>query len=449
MALRWIDRRLNIGGDAGLKPRFPIMLDWTPDIQARADGNAASSAARGPRWSRATAIHWIILALALGVACGLVFPAQSQHLAVVSNIFIRLIKAAVVLIVFPMLVKGIAGHSKSRGSVGRWIVKSLAYFFAITTVAAALGLLAVYVIRPGDGVRLTADSGTANLPDAKLSASQFLEQLAPQSFFESAANNDLIQVVVFGAVFAVALSRIEIRRRAVILRFFDAWLAVMFEYIAIVMKFAPLAVGAAMAATVGHSGLGVLLSLGKLVVTVYGALALFILGVLWPIAAMARIPVRKFLSAVGEPAMIAFSCSSSEAGLPLLLDRLKALVPEEMLSIVVPIGYILNLDGTALYLSVASIFIAQASGVALTSSRVFMMILTLLLASKGLAGVPRACFVILSATLATFGLPVEGVALILGVDAILDCARSATNLFGNALWSVLLARWEGKLGASQ
>jgi proton glutamate symport protein len=426
------------------------MLDQVPDqkIQPPAHDNVAPSAARRPWWLRATPTHWIVLALGLGVVCGLLFPAQSQHLAVVSNIFLRLIKSAVVLIVFPMLVKGVAGHTKSPASVGRWIVKSLAYFFIITTVAALLGLLAVCVIRPGDGLKLTADAGTVNLQDTKLSASKFIEQLAPQSFFESAANNDLIQVVVFGAIFAIALSRIEVRRRAVILRFFDAWLATMFEYIAIVMKFAPLAVGAAMAATVGHSGLGVLLSLGKLVVTVYGALALFVLGVLWPIAAMARIPIRRFLGAVGEPAMIAFSCSSSEAGLPLLLDRLKALVPEEMLSVVVPIGYILNLDGTALYLSVASVFIAQAGGVALTSGRVFMMIVTLLVASKGLAGVPRACFVILSATLATFGLPVEGVALIMGVDAILDCARSATNLFGNALWSVLLARWEGKLEES-
>jgi proton glutamate symport protein len=427
------------------------MLDQAPqdEVQPRTEDNAAAPPQpreTPPRWLRTNATQWLVIALGLGVGCGLLFPAQSQHLAVVSNIFLRLIKAAVVLIVFPMLVKGIAGHTKSPADMGRWIVKSLAYFCVITSVAALIGLLAVYLVRPGDGVKLNAGAGPvkATGDSSRILVSKFIEQLAPQSFFESAANNDLLQVVVFGAIFAVALSRIEARRKAVVLGFFDAWLAAMFEYIAIVMKFAPLAVGAAMAATVGHSGLGVLLSLGKLVLTVYGALALFLFGVLWPIAAIARIPVRRFLGAVGEPAMIAFSCSSSEAALPLLLDRLKAFVPEEMLSIVLPIGYIFNLDGTALYLSVASVFIAQAGGVTLSSGQVCMMILTLLLASKGLAGVPRACFVILSATLTTFGLPVEGVALILGVDAIIDCARSATNLCGNALWSVLLAHWEGK-----
>jgi proton glutamate symport protein len=255
-----------------------------------------------------------------------------------------------------------------------------------------------------------------------------------------------LQVVVFSIIFAVALTKVSGKPRETMLSFFEGLSEVMFKFTGIVMLFAPFGIGAAMAVTVGHSGLGVLANLGKLVLTLYAALIVFILVVLLPVALWARIPIRRFLKAVKEPALIAFSTTSSDAALPDAFKKMVAFgVPKRIVSFVLPTGYSFNLDGSTLYLAVASIFVAQAAGVHLTLAQQLMMMLTLMLTTKGVAAVPRASLVILSGTLVSFGLPLEGVALILGVDELMDMARTTVNLVGNCLASAVMARWEGEL----
>jgi len=219
----------------------------------------------------------------------------------------------------------------------------------------------------------------------------------------------------------------------------------MFKFTGLVMKFAPIGIGAAIAATVGHGGLGVLSNLGKLVLTLYGALVVFGLAVLLPVARLAKVPLKKFFRAVKEPALIAFSTTSSEAALPKAMEQMEAIgVPRRIVAFVMPTGYSFNLDGSTLYLAVASVFAAQAAGVAMTLSQQLLMMFTLMVTSKGVAAVPRASLVILAGTLASFHLPLEAVAVILGVDELMDMARTTVNLVGNCLATVVMARWEGE-----
>ena len=385
--------------------------------------------------------------MVIGVFIGWLFPAESQHLKIVSNIFLKLIKCIIVPIIVSTLIVGIAGHGNDLKSVGRLAFKSIIYFEIVTTLALAVGLVAVNLAKPGVGVSLPASSAPApGAPAPKLTGKDILEHAVPKNFFESAAANDVLQVVVFTLIFAVALTRVEGRPKETMINFFEGLSEVMFKFTGIVMLFAPFGIGAAMAVTVGHSGIGVLANLGKLVLTLYIALVVFILLVLLPVALWFRIPIRKFLSAVKEPALIAFSTTSSDAALP---DAFKKMVnfgvPKSIVSFVLPTGYSFNLDGSTLYLAVASIFVAQAAGVHLSLSQQLMIMLTLMLTSKGVAAVPRASLVILSGTLVTFGLPLEGVALILGVDELMDMARTTVNLVGNCLASAVMARSEGVL----
>ena len=267
----------------------------------------------------------------------------------------------------------------------------------------------------------------------------------PRSFFEAAATNDILQIVCFSVLFAVALTQVGGQSRTTLLRFCEALTDVMFRFTNLVMKFAPFGVGAAMAVTVGHSGIGVLLNLGKLVLTLYAALFAFCVIVLLPVALLFRIPVRGFLKAVREPALLAFSTASSEAAMPDAINRMVELgVPRRIVSLVLPLGYSFNLDGSTLYLGVTSIFVAQAAGVNLSISQQITMLLTLMVTSKGIAGVPRGAQVILAGTLAAFHLPLEGVVLIMGVDQLLDMARTTINLIGNCLATAVMARWEGE-----
>jgi proton glutamate symport protein len=273
-----------------------------------------------------------------------------------------------------------------------------------------------------------------------------MEHLTPQSFFDSAARNDVLQVVIFAILFGLALARVKGKPKQTILDFFEGLSEVMFKFTGLVMYLAPFGVGAAIAFTVAQNGLGVLVNLGKLVLTLYGALLAFIVLVLVPVMLICRIPVIRFLKTVREPALLAFSTATSEAALPDALRLMEKFgVPRRIVSFVLPAGYSFNLDGSTLYLSLASIFVAQAAGIHLTLAQQLPMMLTLMLTSKGVAAVPRASLVILSGTLATFGLPLEGVAVILGVDAFLDMARTSVNLFGNCLASAVMARWEGEL----
>jgi len=341
---------------------------------------------------------------------------------------------------------GIAGHSDDLKALGRLAFKSILYFEIVTTLALAIGLVAVNWIQPGVGITLPPPSAAAEGPmAAKVTFQTVIEHLVPRSFFEAAAANDILQIVFFAGVFAVALTQVGPESRGTILGFFEALADVMFKFTGLVMKFAPFGVGAAMAVTVGHSGLGVLLNLGKLVLTLYGALLAFCLLVLLPVARACGVPVRRFLRTIREPALLAFSTTSSEAAMPDAMTRMIQLgVPRRIVSFVMPLGYSFNLDGSTLYLAVASVFVAQAAGVHLTLAQQLLMMLTLMLTSKGMAGIPRASQVILAGTLVTFGLPLEGVILIIGVDELLDMARTTVNLVGNCLATVVMARWEGE-----
>ncbi len=399
--------------------------------------------------------QWIIISMVIGILLGWAFPesARDAHggwaatdLNILSTVFLRMIKSMIVPLLASTLIVGIAGHGDDMKRVGRLALRSIIYFEIVTTVALVLGLLAVNVARPGVGVSLgVAADASKTLASSHATIATMLEHIVPQSFAEAAANNEVLQVVFFSILFAAALAKVKPELRQVMLRFLESLAEVMFKFTGLVMLFAPFGIGAAIASVVGHSGLGVLLNLGKVILTLYVALILFALLALLPVARLARIPLGRFLSAVKEPWLIAFSTASSEAALPLAFENMEAMgVPRRIVAFVLPTGYTFNLDGTTLYLSVASIFVAQAAGVHLTVGQQVFMMLTLMLTSKGVAGVPRAALVILSGTIASFGLPLEGVAVLLGIDAVMDMARTSLNLVGNCLATAVMARWEGE-----
>jgi proton glutamate symport protein len=315
----------------------------------------------------------------------------------------------------------------------------------VTTIALVIGLAAVNITRPGDGVVLPP-SGQADVTAKPQTWDQILLHLVPESVIQAMATGDVLQIVVFSILFAIALGMIGEKGRPVI-AWCESVAETMFKFTDIVMRYAPIGVGAAIAYTVGHSGFGVLYNLAWLVATLYGALIVFILLVLVPVALLFRIDIPRFVRTVREPAIIAFSTTSSEAALPRAMEAMERFgVPRRIVSFVMPLGYSFNLDGTTLYLSLAAVFVAQAAGVELTGWQQFTMLLTLMLTSKGVAGVPRASLVILAGTLASYGLPLEGVTLILGVDELMDMARTMTNVIGNCLATAVVARWEGELG---
>jgi proton glutamate symport protein len=398
---------------------------------------------------RISLTQWILISMVIGIIIGVLFPEGSQHLKVVSNLFLNLIKAIIVPILVGTLVVGIAGHSDDLKAVGRLAFKSFIYFEVVTTLALVIGLVAVNWVKPGEGIKLPEPSAAEKGKEyaaKKQTLSEMIEHTAPKSFFDAASRNDVLQVVVFTAIFAIALVQVKGKPKETMLNFFEGLSEVMFKFTGMVMLFAPFGIGAAMAVTVGHSGLGVLKNLMMLVLTLYGALIVFVLVVLVPIALWARIPLMKFIRKVKEPALIAFSTTSSDAALPYALKRMVEFgVPKRIVSFVLPTGYSFNLDGSTLYLAIASVFVAQAAGVDLTWEQQLMMMLTLMLTTKGIAAVPRASLVILSGTLVSFGLPLEGVAIILGVDELMDMARTTVNLVGNCLASAVMARWEGEL----
>ncbi len=395
---------------------------------------------------RVTLTQWILFSMIAGVLLGVVAPEFSQGLRMISNLFLRLIKCILVPLVLSTLIVGIAGHSDDLKAVGRLALKSLIYFEAVTTLALVIGLLAVNIAKPGVGVKLPPpDSAHDKITATKITLQGIVDHLVPKSFFEAAANNDVLQVVVFAILFGIALAQIPEKPRTHVLGFFEGLMEAMFKFTGLVMRFAPFGIGAAMAVTVGHSGLGVLFNLAKLILTLYAALLTFCLVVLLPVALWARIPVREFLRTIREPALLAFSTTSSDAAMPDAMNRLiKFGVPKRIVSFVMPMGYSFNLDGSTLYLGIASIFVAQAAGVHLSWEKQVLIVLTLMLTSKGMAGIPRASQVILAGTLVTFDLPLEGVLLIIGVDELMDMARTTVNLVGNCLATAVVARWEGE-----
>jgi proton glutamate symport protein len=385
----------------------------------------------------------IFVGLIAGVVIGWLWPQVGVAVAPGAEIFLRLIKTIIAPLVFATLVVGIAGHGNLK-SVGRLGLKSLIYFEVVTTFALVIGLVMVNWLQPGAGINLanaTPGSAVTDLVSKQPAAGDLITHIFPTSIIDSMARGDVLQIVVFSIIFAAAVSAAKAQP---IIDLCQSVSEVMFKYTGYVMKFAPIGVACAMASTVGEHGLSVLFSLGKLVGTLYLALFVFVVVVLGAVAWLARVPLKTFAGAVREPMLLAFSTTSSEAALPKAMQAMESIgVPRRVISFVLPLGYTFNLDGTTLYLSLAAVFIAQAAGIQLPVQTQLLMLLTLLLTSKGVAAVPRASLVILAGTLDSFNLPLAGIALILGVDTVMDMARTSVNVLGNCLASVVMARWEG------
>ncbi len=391
----------------------------------------------------------IFIGLAAGIVAGaLVSHYGPEHASVFrpfSQIFLRLIKLIIAPLIFASLVAGIAGAGHAR-AVGRMGLRAIVYFEIVTTLALTIGLVAVNLTRPGDGVNLPPQvigNGPPEVSGTPQTWDQILLHTVPTSVVQAMAENDVLEIVVFSILFALALGAIGEKGRPIV-SLCEALTETMFKLTDTIMRYAPIGVGAAIAYTVGHGGLKVLVHLAWLVGTLYAALVVFVLAVLLPIALLMKIPVRKFIAAIREPAVIAFSTTSSEAALPRAMEALEKLgVPRRIVAFVLPLGYSFNLDGTTLYLSLAAVFVAQAANVTLSIGQQITMLLTLMLTSKGVAGVPRASLVILAGTLASYGLPLEGITLILGVDELMDMARTMVNVIGNCLATIVVAKWEG------
>ena len=392
---------------------------------------------------RVSLTGWIFIGMALGVALGMFFPeaAKSPATSALANVFLRLIKSIIAPLIFGTLVAGIAGTGSVK-TMGRIGLKAIVFFEVVTTIALVIGLAAVNLLQPGAGMMLEKTAGEAGGAKASPSLADTLEHAFPASIVDAMAKGDVLQIVVFSFLFGAACAAIGAKARPVV-DLCESVAEVMFRYTKYVMYLAPLGVGAAMAFTIGKNGAGILFGLGKLIIALYGALALFVVAVLGGVALLARVPLKPFLTAVREPFIIAFSTSSSEAALPLALENMERFgVPKHIVAFVLPTGYSFNLTGSTLYLSLATIFVAQAAGMHLSITQQLLIMLTLMLTSKGAAGIPRASIVILAGTITTFGLPAAGISLLLGADALMDMGRTAVNVIGNCMATAVVARWE-------
>ena len=390
---------------------------------------------------------WILVSMVIGAEIGHDLPATAVQLRVFSLIFLRLIKTVIAPLLFATLVVGIAGHSDLK-QVGRMGVKALVYFELVTTVALFIGLAAINISRAGVGITLPPTAERDQLQAKKQTTQDIILHIFPENLAKSVVEGEVLQIVVFSIIFGIALALLSDDKRRPLLHFAESLAETMFKFTNIIMYYAPIGVGAAIAYTVGHMGLGILVNLFQLLATLYAALTVFLLGVLLPIAKIARVPIRRFASAIALPVSIAFATTSSEAALPRAMEAMEALgVPRRIVAFVMPTGYSFNLDGTTLYLSLASIFVAQSAGMHLGLGQQLVMMLTLMLTSKGVAGVPRASLVILLGTAASFNLPVEPIFIILGIDELMDMARTSVNVIGNCLATCVIARWEGEFKA--
>lgn len=388
---------------------------------------------------------WILVAMAIGVEIGLDFREFSQHLKFLSTIFLRLVKTIVAPLLFATLVVGIASHSNLK-QVGRMGWKSLLYFEVVTTVALVIGLLFINLSRAGEGINVP-ESLLKELPEVKVKTWQdHIIDIFPENIIKSVYEGNVLPIVLFSVIFGIALALLNERKKKPMLDFAESLAETMFKFTNIIMYFAPFGVGAAIAVTVGHLGIDILKNLFLLLITLYLALFTFLLLVLLPIALfIAKIPIRKFIQAIREPVSIAFATTSSDSALPKALENMEKFgVPRKIVSFVIPTGYTFNLDGTTLYLSLASVFVAQAAGIDLSFGEQLLIGLSLMLTSKGVAAVPRASLVILIATASTFGFPPWPIMAIYGIDELMDMARTSVNVIGNTLASCVIARWEGE-----
>ena len=388
---------------------------------------------------------WILVAMAIGVEIGLDFPAFSQNLKFLSSIFLRLVKTIVAPLLFATLVVGIASHSNLK-QVGRMGWKSLLYFEVVTTIALVIGLMFINITKAGVGI-VVPENLLKELPEAKIKTWQdHIIDIFPENIIKSIYEGNVLPIVVFSVIFGIALALLSERKKKPMLEFSESLAETMFKFTNIIMYFAPFGVGAAIAVTVGHLGIDILKNLALLLVTLYLALIAFILIVLLPIALwVAKIPIKKFIQAIREPVSIAFATTSSDSALPKALENMEKFgVPRKIVSFVIPTGYTFNLDGTTLYLSLASVFVAQAAGMNLSFGEQLLIGLSLMLTSKGVAAVPRASLVILIATASTFNFPLWPIMAIYGIDELMDMARTSVNVIGNTLASCVIARWEGE-----
>lgn len=405
---------------------------------------------------------WILTSIVIGVFLGYDFPSVAIAMKPLSQGFIKLVKTIVGPILFATLVYGIAGHSDLK-QVGRMAWKSLLYFYCATTLALFIGLAAINLTKAGVGidmskipqeelpntVKVSTDTPILeSLPENVhwlFKTLAFFRDIFPENIIKSIYENQVLQIVVFSVIFGIGLAMVEEKKRKPLVDFTESLSEAMFKFTNVIMYFAPLGVGAAMAYTVGHMGIDILKYLFMLLLTLYLALIAFILLVLLPIALYWKIPIGKFINAIKEPVSIAFATTSSDAALPKVMSNMENFgVPRKIVSFVVPTGYSFNLDGTTLYLSLASIFVAQAAGMNLSIGEQLLICLTLMVTSKGVAAIPRASLIILIATADQFGLPTFIIAAILGIDELMDMGRTSVNVIGNCLASVVIAKWEGE-----
>lgn len=387
----------------------------------------------------------IIVAMVVGTEIGYDFPEAATNLRFLRQIFLRMIKTIIAPLLFATLVAGIAGHSDLK-QVGRMGWKSLLYFEVVTTIALFIGLFFANWFQPGAGLTAPA-SFSGELPKVEAQSWQdIILHIFPENLAKSIYNGEVLQVVIFSVLFGVSLALLPAAKKQKFVTGVELLAEVMFKFTKIVMLFAPIGVGAAIAETVGHMGIDVLSNLAMLLVTLYCALLAFMLVVLVPVALFVRVPIIKFAKTIAEPVSIAFATTSSEAALPKAMEKMEKFgVPRHIVSFVMPTGYSFNLDGSTLYLSLATIFVAQAAGIDFPIGEQIGMVILLMLTSKGVAGIPRATLVILLGAVASFGLPEWPVLLIMGIDELMDMARTSVNVIGNCLATTVIGRWEGEL----
>ena len=385
----------------------------------------------------------ILVSMVIGIVIGVEFPEQAVHLQVLSKIFLKMIKTIIAPLLFATLVVGIAGHSDLK-QVGRMGIKAIIYFEIVTTLALLVGLGAINLSKAGVGVEPPAIMEDAGIKGQKQTLTEVILHIFPENIAKSVADGEVLQIVVFSVLFGIALAMLPENHKKPLLHLCESLAETMFKFTGIVMLYAPIGVGAAIAYTVGHMGLAILVNLFQLLATLYLALAFFMLVVLLPVALIAGVPIRRFISAIATPVSIAFATTSSEAALPRAMEAMEGMgCPRQVVAFVMPTGYSFNLDGTTLYLSLASVFVAQAANVEMTFGQQMFMVLTLMITSKGVAGVPRASLVILLGTAASFGLPEWPIMAILGIDELMDMARTSVNVIGNCLATLVVGRWEG------
>lgn len=390
----------------------------------------------------------IFIALVLGILVGWVFPAFAIKTHVLAEIFLRMIKMIIAPLLFATLVVGIAGHGDVK-SLGRLGIKTLAYFEIVTTIALFIGLGFANLFRPGIGMGNIASDQTGLTRIVQMASTthhnsfgDLLLSLCPTSIFQAMAEGNLLQIVVFCIFFALAICAVGKKAQPVV-DILNSVASIMFKFTEYVMFFAPIGIFGAIAYTVGSNGISILFNYGKIIISLYTALIVFVVLVLIIACKLVGVSARAVIRAIQEPALLTFTTASSEAALPKAMSIMEKFgVPKSIVGFVMPTGYTFNLDGSTLYLAMAVLFSTQLVGIHLTFEQQFVIMFALMLTSKGVAGVPRASIIVLAGTLTSFNIPIVGVAVLLGIDQILDMGRTTVNLIGNCIATIVIARWE-------